>query len=122
MFNMALIAFTAIVVTGVMELIKVFFTNMGPKVKAAISLVLSIGIGIGVGFFLKLETAPFILSVLAAIAITQLSYDFLIKLIKKIVALLEAKVDEYILSKPLVEKQIEKEIKELEEENKTSES
>lgn len=114
MFNYTLILIASIVTIGIMELLKVYLPkDVNPKIKATISLVLSAGAAVGFGFMMKVDMNSLLMSTGATIGLVQCSYDFVLKLLLNLIETIKQRIEEYVISKPLMEKQLELELKNL---------
>ena len=78
------IIFISVAVVGIMELIKNYLPeNISAKIQGLISLCLSIIASVGFGIYAKLPAEDVIKNTVYVVGLTQTSYNFLLKLLKK---------------------------------------
>lgn len=111
MFNYTLITMATIITVGIMELIKLYLPEpTSARVKGLISLVLSTGFGVAGGFILQLDPTSICLNTAASVGLVQFSYDYLVKLLKKVIEKLQTKINVADAEYPLLVAQIQEEL------------
>lgn len=111
MFNFTLITIASIAAVGIMELVKLYLPETTPaKVKGAISLVLSAGIGVAAGYIMKVDIQTLLLSTGATVGMVQFSYDYVVKLLKKVIEYVQTRIDDNTAQLPLIEASVEKQL------------
>lgn len=114
MFNFTFITMATLVTVGIMELFKLYLPDgTSPRVKGAVSLVLSIGIAVGGCFLMRLPAQDVYLNVAACVGLVQFSYDYLVKLLKRVITTIEYNLDCDALEFPLFAAKIENELNHL---------
>lgn len=93
MFNFFVICFITLVVVGLMEAVKVFLPkDFSPKITAIISLSLSLIITIGFGIIAKFSVLDIIVNTVGVLGLVQTSYNFVLKLLKKLIEKIQASI------------------------------
>ena len=93
MFNFFVICFITLVVVGLMEAVKVFLPkDFSPKITAIISLSLSLIITIGFGIIAKFSVLDIIVNTVSVLGLVQTSYNFVLKLLKKLIEKIQASI------------------------------
>ena len=93
MFNFFVICFITLVVVGLMEAVKVFLPkDFNPKITAIISLSLSLIITIGFGIIAKFSVLDIIVNTVGVLGLVQTSYNFVLKLLKKLIEKIQASI------------------------------
>ncbi len=109
-----LIGFASMATVGIVELIKVFFPNIKSKIKALLSLIFSIGAAVGIGLLTKANTTQILISVVGTVALVQVGYDFILKLLFEKIEELKQRIADNKMYRPLYEAQIQQELKNIE--------
>lgn len=93
MFNFFVICFITLVVVGLMEAVKVFLPkDFSPKITTIISLSLSLIITIGFGIIAKFSVLDIIVNTVGVLGLVQTSYNFVLKLLKKLIEKIQASI------------------------------
>jgi len=93
MFNFFVICFITLVVVGLMEAVKVFLPkDFSPKITAIISLSLSLIITIGFGIIAKFSVLDIIVNTVGVLGLVQTSYNFVLKLLKKLIEKIQTSI------------------------------
>lgn len=101
--NYIAIGFISVIVVGVMEVVKNFLpANTNKMITSGISLGLSIALPVCYGIVTKTSPVTVVVFTAGVVGLTQLSYNFVLKLLKALIEKLETKI-----TKDLVEEKKE---------------
>lgn len=93
MLNFLIICFISAVVVGLMEAIKVFLPkDFSAKITAIISLALSVIVAVGFGIIAKFSVLDIIVNTVGVLGLVQTSYNFVLKLLKKLIEKIQASI------------------------------
>lgn len=93
MFNFLIICFISAVVVGLMEAVKVFLPkDFSPKITAIISLALSLIVAVGFGIIAKFSVLDIIVNTVGVLGLVQTSYNFVLKLLKKLIEKIQVSI------------------------------
>ena len=86
----------SLVVIGVMELLKKYIPTekLSSKILGLISLGISVVLAILFSLVMKLSWVGIITCIIGVVGVTQVAYDFILKLLKNLTAVLQSKVKE----------------------------
>lgn len=93
MLNFLIICFISAVVVGLMEAIKVFLPkDFNAKITAIISLALSFIVAVGFGIIAKFSVLDIVVNTVGVLGLVQTSYNFVLKLLKKLIEKIQASI------------------------------
>ena len=93
MLNFLIICFISAVVVGLMEAIKVFLPkDFNAKITTIISLALSFIVAVGFGIIAKFSVLDIVVNTVGVLGLVQTSYNFILKLLKKLIEKIQASI------------------------------